>query len=193
MKKNFEFIVNERRYSTCRLIADLLSPLINQLHNFDPTINEFYIQTKNNGNFQHILDLINFNENNIPESEIPFVSEVLKKLDNDSIQIDFHKIQITTSNAFEFLQKHQDYGQFYSPQLQKEIDFASSNFYQLNVEEINDLKISIIEKIICNKKLRLESEDQLLSLINKLYSDNSSLFYLYEYVEFVNTSQSAIK
>lgn len=78
-EKNFEFIVNERRYYTCRLIADLLSPLINQLHNSDPTINEFYIQTKNNGNFQHILDLINFNENNIPESEIPFVSEVLKK------------------------------------------------------------------------------------------------------------------
>lgn len=194
--KNFVFIVNEKRYQTCRLVADLLSPTICQLHYSDPTINEFHINTRNVGNFQHILNLTNFDNNIISESEIPFINETLKILNNNSIQIHIPEESLTTSNAFELLKKHQLYGQFYSPQLQKDIEFISTHFCELNIteqNEISDIDISILEKIISNEKLKLDSEDQLLLFINKLYSNNPRFFYLYQYVNFLNVSTAAIK
>lgn len=49
--KNFTFVVNNEQYHTCRIIADILSP----------TIDEFHIKTSHTGNFEHILNLINYN------------------------------------------------------------------------------------------------------------------------------------
>lgn len=195
-EKNFVFIVNEKRYQACRLVADLLSPTISQLHYSDPTINEFHINTRNVGNFQHILNLTNFDNNIISESEIPFINEILKILNNNSIQIHIPEESLTTSNAFELLKKHQIYGQFYSPQLQKDIEFISTHFCELNPteqNEISDIDILILEKIISNEKLKLDSEDQLLSFINKIYSNCPIFFYLYQYVNFLNVSAAAIK
>lgn len=51
-EKNFIFIVNNKEFRTSRLIADLLSPTISKIHINDPTMKEFYINTKSNGDFQ---------------------------------------------------------------------------------------------------------------------------------------------
>ena len=63
---DFTFIVNGREYQTSRLVSDLLSPFICQLHAGDPTINTFSIRTQNQGDFQNVLNLINFQLNSIP-------------------------------------------------------------------------------------------------------------------------------
>lgn len=60
--KDFTFIVNGKEFKTSRLIAELLSPKICQMHTTDITINQFTINTKSTGNFNHILQLVNFNQ-----------------------------------------------------------------------------------------------------------------------------------
>ena len=157
--KNFTFIVNNAQYHTCRIIADILSPKICQLHYNDPTINEFHIKTSHTGNFEHILNLINYNTNKISETEIPFLCEVLEKLNNQMIQINFsEEIAITKDNAIDIIAKYEN-NYIYSSIFKKAIDFVSSHFYEINDQEkrLNSLQKSTIELIIQNDQLHLET------------------------------------
>lgn len=192
---NFTFIVNGKEFKTSRIIADLLSPLICQMHSFDPTIDTFTISTYYKGNFSYILGLINFDKNVIPDSEIPFISEVINFLDNKSIEI--HQkanITITNDNVFELIKMHEKYSVFYTESYQKEIEYISSHFFELNgeSEEFSNLALSTLERIFENANLQLESEDQLLSLINHLYLRDKRYSILFEFIEFSNLSQKKI-
>ena len=80
--KDFCFIVNGEEFKTSRMIANFLSPKIGQMQLNDPTISHFYINTQNKGNFQHFLNLINFQKNEFPINEIPFIEEVTEILEN---------------------------------------------------------------------------------------------------------------
>ncbi|OHS96430.1 hypothetical protein TRFO_37411 [Tritrichomonas foetus] len=40
-EKNFAFIINGKEFRTSRFIADILSPKVSKLHEFDPTIDTF--------------------------------------------------------------------------------------------------------------------------------------------------------
>ena len=99
--KNFTFIVNGEKYKTNRTIADLLSPTICQLHFNDPLLDEFSITTQEAGDFNIILNLINFEENEVSDSDILFVSEIFEILGNSSIEIqnDYINIPITIDNV----------------------------------------------------------------------------------------------
>lgn len=192
---NFTFIVNGKEFKTSRIIADLLSPRICQIHSFDPTIDTFTISTYYKGNFSYILGLINFDKNVIPDSEIPFISEVINFLDNKSIEI--HQkanITITNDNVFELIKMHEKYSVFYSDSYQKEIEYISSHFFELNgeSEEFCNLALSTLERIFENANLQLESEDQLLSLISHLYLRDKRYSILFEFIEFSNLSQNKI-
>ena len=85
--KDFTFIVNDQAYKTSRIIADLLSPKICQIHMTDPTIDSFTINTKEPGDFSHILNLVNFNTNYIPDKDFQFFSEVVESLSIENIEI----------------------------------------------------------------------------------------------------------
>lgn len=57
---SFTFIVNDQSFSSTKIVADLLSSKICNIHSTDPTFNEFTITTQNNGDFSQVLDLLNF-------------------------------------------------------------------------------------------------------------------------------------
>ena len=57
---------------TNRIVADILSPIINKMHLTEPKSSKYTINTKTSGNFSIFLQLINFNFNNIPENKIPY-------------------------------------------------------------------------------------------------------------------------
>lgn len=195
-EENFTFIVNGQKYQTNRIIADILSPKICKLHYNDPLLAEYFITTYQHGNFSYILNLINFGINEIPDIEIPFISEVLEILGNKEIEIQNEKVGIpfTTDNIFDLIQKHENNEIFYSNYLQEEIDFISTHFYEMNEQKdkLMNLKTSTIEQIIQNPKLQLKSENQLISFINDLYSKNSTFAFLYEYVHFTYVSSIKI-
>lgn len=193
----FVFLVNDEVFKTTRLISDLLSPKICKIHISDPTINEFTIKTHHKGNFSYILDLANFKQNDIPNEDLPFVIEVIDQLKNEFIGItDSDQSTILTfDNVFQLIKEHQQHPNFYSKRITTEIDFISSHLFELPSEQEDEL-ISLdqitIEKILRNPLLKIESEDQLISLINRLYMKDISYSTLYEYVFFSFVSDEKI-
>lgn len=196
--EDFVFIVNGKEFKTSRLVSELLSPKICQIHISDPTIDSFKITTKNSGDFSHFLNLFNFNPVKISESEIPFISEVVEILCNKSI---FHSnsnnIELTVDNAISRLKLHDKFGIFYAKELQKDVDFVSNHFYELcikeNEEEFLNISIETFARILGNDKLLIETEDQLLRLLNHLYKINTKYAPFYSFVIFSNVTCEMMK
>ena len=194
----FSFIVNGKEFKTSRLIADILSPVICRHHSNDPTLDTFTINTRNDGNFSHILNLINFQTTTFSEEEIPFLTEVVENLGNETIILQDEKdsTEITIDNVLHLLQHHEKYSQFYCNHISSEIEFVSSHFTEISEmqeEELKKLSIGTLLKIISNDQLQMKSEDQLLKLINELYSNNSEYSILYEQVLFTNVTSEMMK
>lgn len=193
--EEFYFIVNEREYKTTRIISELLSPEICKIHQCDPTFDRYVIKTPHNGDFSHILNLVNFSEQQISESEYQFVKEVVAKLQNEYICIDSMYQEITEENVFDLLEKQVKYPITSSKSISNEIDFISSHFYEF-VEKYEDrikkFDIDIIDQIIDNKNFCIINEDQLLTFLNHLYQSDSKYWPLYEHVLFENAEKEAI-
>ncbi|KAK8898307.1 hypothetical protein M9Y10_000590 [Tritrichomonas musculus] len=195
-KKDFLFIVNGKEYKTSRLVADLLSPIICKLHFSDPTASTFTITTQNNGNFLNILELVSSKAITFTDDEIPYLSEIIKILGNNYIEYEYKPTDISVENVLKLLQFHEQNPTFFYNQILREIEFASSHFTELfenRVEEIKKLSIDTFEKILKNDHLILKNEDQLLKIINTLYSENSKYSILYETVLFSNVSAESMK
>ena len=201
----FIFEVNGQIYKTSQIISDLLSPIISRLHSNDPTFNRFVINTTQKGDFQHILNLINFEKKLICETEIEFLTEVLQKLGNKYIEISYQEqnMEINSNNVFIHLNMHLKYPNYFTSKIQKEIDFISSHFYELYdnkqkekqdrfLAEIKQLDVAIVEFIMLNSKLKLKDENQLLDFVNRLYSQNPKYSVLYENVDFRNVDLYSI-
>lgn len=196
-EQNFTFIVNQEEYKTNRIISDLLSPKICQQHLNDPTFDTFIINTHHKGQFSSILDLAKFNPQTPPESELPFISEVLEIFENETIEITLptNNIEITLDNVFELLHQHEKSGNFYSKQMTKEIEYISSHFFELTEtqeDKISRFEITTIERIIENCQLRLKDENQLLNFVNRLYSIDRKYFNFYEFICFSNVDENKI-
>lgn len=194
---DFTFVVNGKEYKTNHIIADIISPKISKMHLFDPTIDKYIIDTFNIGNFEHLLQLINFRSIDIEHIEIPFIEEVLYILGSNTISIEDNDINnpISFENIFGRIKKHEKKECLFSNTLMKEIDFLSSNFYtaiDIYKKETKELSLQILERVLLNPKLRLFSEDQLLNFINELYILNGKYSILYEYVEFTNVTNMRI-
>ena len=204
MYDKFTFIVNGKTFHSTRIISDILSRKICKLHKNDPTIDEFYINTQNNGDFLRILQLVNFERYTINDTEIPFLLEIFESLEIDPNDFDIEfsnnkqtqTNEITIDNVIELIKKHSKYEYFFTSNLQDEIKFASANFYKLieNKEsQICQLDIDIIEQILSNPELHLNDEDQLMKFVNHLYSKSDKYSELYEYVYFSNVGENEME
>ena len=185
---NFTFIVNGVEYESSRIISDLLSPHIRQIHQTDPTASTFTINTEEHGNFDHILDLATFSSYSIPANEIHFFLEVIEKLGNRSIDIsNLRPNSLTKENAVHLLRQHENFHYLYADQIESEIEYVSSHFYELCEPFFNELKtlsIGTIEKVVSNPNIKLKNEDQLLKFINGLYQESREYSILYDHVLF---------
>lgn len=194
-QKDFTFIVNKEEYHTNKIVADLLSKKISKIHLTDPTFDQYEIITEYPGNFQLILDLLKENNLNINHSELPFFAEIIEILDIDiNIKHDPNQ-QLTLDNVLNLIHLHEKYEKYYYNFLNKEIEFVSKNFYKLKTtheDSLLSLSPTTIQCILSNKNLYLENEDQLLDFVNKLYISDSTLNFLYEYVNFSNVSCEAL-
>lgn len=195
-EKDFTFFVNGEEFKTTKIISDILSLKISNMHQVDPTFDTVSITTIAKGDFSHILDLINFDKYSIPQNELQFFCEVIEILDIDLFSISLAKDeQITLDNVINFLQTHQNYQKIYSSQIESEIEYVCLHFFELaesHKEEFLKLKPEILNRIIKSPKLLLKSEDQLLHFINHLFNQNRIHSNLYEYVDFLNVTSSAI-
>lgn len=195
-EKDFTFLVNGKEFPTTKIISDILSPKICKIHLSDPIFDSFTIETQEKGDFNHILNLIFFEKYDLPEDEIPFFSEIIEILGSDSFSISFTKTyEITSESVISLLQNHQDHQKFYSSQIENEINYICEHFYELSETHKDDLlklKFNILDRIISSPTLLLKNEDQLLYFINKLCEQNPDNMILYEHVDFLNVTASAI-
>ena len=196
--KDFSFIVNGEEIKTSKIISDLLSPVISRIHSSDPTFDTFIINTRNQGDFSHFLNLFNFELHNLPDSEIPFILEITEKLGIEAIEYvnSNDTTEITNDNVFRLIKEDEKHHRFLNDRYLSEVYFISSHFYELiseQLEEFLSLSIFTIDNILNNSSLRLESEDQLLQFCDHLYSRDVKYSILYESVIFANVTSDVIK
>ena len=194
-KGDFTFIVNNTECKTNKIIADILSPIISKIHFNDPTFDTFTINTKQKGDFNAILNLLNFEYNAIPIEEVLFATEVIEILQTEIKSTFYDRQIITNKNVVDLIKTHEKQADFYHKQLKDEIEFAAKHFNEIVEEQREKLKLlssDILELIISNENLVLTSEDQLLQFINELYISNNDFSILYEYVHFLNVSKKSI-
>lgn len=105
-------------------------------------------------------------------------------------------VERTEDNIFDQLQDHLQYSIINAQLIQEDIDFIASNMYKFiekgEITQLLNLETNIIERIITDSKIQLESEDQLLSIINQLHLNDSSYSNLYEHIEFICLSEEKI-
>lgn len=204
LENNFAFIVNGNIYPTNKFTASFISPIISNLLSTDKTLNSFVLNTpsfllnpESKGDFQTILNLVNFQEYIIEDKEKEFICEVLEKLENSNIKIKLHenKDEITNKNAVCRLLNHSKYPHYYHEMIEQEIEFISKHMYlhlsnQNDRQELKKLEPNMIERIVNNEQLVIKNEDQLLSFINELYNEDQSYSILYQYIDFVYCSSN---
>lgn len=195
-EENFTFIVNDEEFQTNKFCADLLSPKISKMHHNDPTLSQYYINTEHKGNFKNFLDLLTFKTKDFDENNLEFISELVEELSIEDIDINIPKVPISKENVIDLIVSHSKLEHFYSKELKAEIDFLSCHLYEFKEEEERSLfkiKYDMIEKVLTNDKIHIDTEDQLLRIVNNLYMKDSKYASLYEFVIFRNVGKESIK
>ena len=195
--KDFTFIVNDEEFQTTKVLADLLSPKISQMHRNDPTFNSYRINTSNKGHFEHFLQLANFSQETIPKEELAFISEILNDLQSNHITLNLppRNSKITINNIVDLIKLHETNQHFYKEYFNEELEFISSHFYELNEDQeqrLRELRIDTIDQIVSRSDLKLRDENQLLNILNELYQSDSSYANLYKYVFFPLVDEETI-
>lgn len=94
----------------------------------DPTLHTLLINTQSKGNFQQILDLVDFKSHQvISDINQAFLVEIIEQLDIKSTDIKFFHEKVTLDNIIDKIKEHEN-RTFYSKQYSEEIDFLSANF-----------------------------------------------------------------
>lgn len=212
---DFTFFYNNKEYHTLRFVADILSPIIRQYHDIDKTIDCFYIETHHQQiiDFSSFLSLINFEPHSISKDEIECYQDIFAQLGNTKEFLKLNSLidqeEITKENVFQRIErkfnlntkfnatkaKNETNIDFYENNFLKdlisnELNFISKHFTGLDHEKILKLSPSIIYEIIRNDQLKLEDEDSLIQLINKIYLKNRKYSYFYSYVNFQYVSET---
>ncbi|OHS95358.1 hypothetical protein TRFO_38521 [Tritrichomonas foetus] len=209
--KDFTFIINGEEIKTMKFISDILSPKISRIHKIDPTLSEYSIETKNHGDFNHLIQLvcdIGNESTHIKQEERDFFIEILQQLEN----FDFVKISpvfhggIDNENVFNRLNSKMSINKENSLSIvTDELSHISYNFFELikNPENLMLLSIDHLKAILSNEKLKLENEDSLFDFlfeyIHKKLSTNKNLHDVIEYnnllgfIEFSHLSKEGIE
>lgn len=207
--RDFTFIVDDKRYSTSRFVADLLSPMIRNNHYNDPSNNEFEIKTiktntiqeeenKTVDYFSEFLELSRFEERTIDSKRRERYSEFFLQLGNIN---EYMRLQEETKNetssenkSVEHLQKltvidNNDEINEENEIIKHHIKMIVDHFSSVDKEKLKNIKIEFIEKIISDKNLKIHDEDELFEFVLEMYEQNHINGFLFEYVLFCNISE----
>lgn len=206
-ENDFTFIVNNKQYHTNRVVADLLSPYIRQLHYIDSLNNQFIINLKqtaidemsDNDYFGDFLKLTSFHNSKIDQTRQKYYSVyffILGNIDEYIKLQPYYTQTLAIDNVINHLQSINEISSLVmlntnpSTIVYDEIvEFAAIHFEELDKKELKKLSIEIIEEIVSNRKLKLKDEDSLLNFILSLYENDHSYSVLFDYVAFSNVSE----
>lgn len=178
--EDFEFIINRKEiFRTNKVIADMISPKISNIHKTDPQMDIFYLTISAPGNFKLIFELLN-EDKILTESEALFVLEVLTQLgctNNLDILPQFAE-KVDENTVFALIQQKSQYSQFDEITMKTEFDYLAQNFYKLHTnQEIYSLTANQLKSILLNPLLCVDNENSLLEFV----------------LEFIKTKKAAMK
>lgn len=212
-EKQFTFIFGEKDFHMNSMCAEFLSPLVSHLHHSDPTIDSIHLQLPPNisklnyisDDLKHIIiDLSNGSQVAINETQSEKIRYLSILLCNEELYSKMRELY-PKENGEEQIQFYLDEIKMID-QLSKQngsmqidvnylINMISSHLYCIGKEEIKNLPITTIQKILLCDQIAIESEDWLFDLINEIFSQNDecenlSLIEMYELIEVENLSES---
>lgn len=179
-QSDFTFVFHKQKFETYRLVADLLSPAIAQIHRSDPTY-DTYIFNNNDPkadlfDFTKILQMVDNNTYTIKTTdELQIFKDIFFELKNENVLALFHtfKSEISINNVFERIEIKQSMD--INADINEEIDFIAKKFNDLRKkDEIMSLSLDVIESILFSEHLILSSEDDVFYFITS-YSIEKSL------------------
>lgn len=143
-----------------------LSPTIAKMLINDPTINEYTFNSAKSFECVEILRfLLNGSSVTIPKSLVSTFHLISLELGNEEL-LSFVEESLTCENVLDITKiKHK-----ISLNIEKEIEYIASYFYQFDASDISTLDLSILDTILGNQKLVTESEHDLFTFICDLVS-----------------------
>ena len=216
-EKDFTFIVNNKRYQTSRIVADLLSPTIKKNHYNDSNNNEFIINTsettdQSNDYFLDFLQLVIFEEKELSSTQRELYCEYFLELGNidEYFKLKYYEMtditepteptELTERDINRSLQILTDISELSTKKeininesiLYEHIKNISSVFSKVSKSELNKLEYSIIEQIIKSEHLTIYEEDEVCEFIIDKYCQDHQYSSLFEYVLFCNVSEEVL-
>ncbi|KAK8867177.1 hypothetical protein M9Y10_010153 [Tritrichomonas musculus] len=205
--QDFTFVVDGKKYSTPRFVADLLSPKIRKLHFTDASINEFVITTDSQSSQEdHFSDFLNLiqHENKIIDLPLQHLySTYFLKLGNIDEYIRLSptfseplSIDNSVSRVKEIQKMYEEEGQLIAhdnQQIESIISFISEHFSEFSTDTLNKISVDDLEQILSKDTLKIADEDSLLDFIIEKYSEDRSCSYLFSHVIFSNVSDTLIE
>lgn len=200
-EKDFTFNVNGKTYKTSRVIADLLSPRISNMHYTDPSCKEFTINIKNvtdceNDYFEEFLSLYKFKNSIVDSDRLPFFLQYFYELRNVEGFLHLQPDYFESATEEEFFDRIHIFSESLNgvsdPLIIKIyedlIGVLSKNFERIDKEKFASLPKAVIADTLKNKNLRIKSEDSLLKFALDLYKKDHSYSCLFEFILFSQVS-----
>ena len=208
--KDFKFYVNGKCYETTRIIADILSPIINKYHYEDESINEFTItfddqdieptKQKDKDYFIDFLNLSNFEPREVDSISQKYYSQYFLQLGNIKEYFKLHQEyfeNLTSENVIDRLnfmtEKSSNFHTNDYLDLDKFISYIATHFNEISKEKMKSIDIYFIEKVLESESLKIEDEDSLLSFILDLYNFDNKYSVLFQYVVFQNVTEETLE
>ena len=182
---NFAFVVNGREYKCSRLQAVLLSQRAYRMLMSDRMIDRININVTEPGSFDEIMRLVYGEPIFItPENQL-FLACCAHELENDElmetlVQSGLGKETDTSNVVSQIKLKHEAH-----MDCQRESDFLAAHFCDVGFDRLAMLSSFELEQVLASSDLKLESEDQLFSVIHRLIREKGNSYAaLFRYVKF---------
>jgi hypothetical protein len=138
--------------------------------------------------FKHIWPLVEGRSIELDEMNCESVSMIGEILENEELLglvVEFKDSleAISVSNCISRLKAKERYG----VKVEEELKFVASHFYEIDENELKDLKIDLLEAIVSHSDLRLSDEDSFLNFIWSL-GEEYSAFLGYVECRFLSVS-----
>lgn len=202
---DFVFLTSNQKTVTCnKIIADIISPKIANIHKCDPTVDFFdlsfadyrllekLIRNKNNEYCVFHNNSIDFDINDM--DEIIQIADALGNVDLYSQMTE--KGELNVHNVVHVLtHKLRNEKSIESKIIDREIEFISENFFDINQCQLMDLNCDILRMIFSMSTFHVESEDDLFDFIYQIISQdpNPETESLLEFVQFEFLTKKYLK
>ena len=181
-QNDFTFVFHNQEYVTNKLVADLLSPAIAQIHQFDPTYDTFTFKNDDLNaelfDFNKILGLVDNQTYTIATNdELKIFKDIFSELKNeDSFALyPIFENEITYDNVFERIKLKQGFSP--SSNINEELEFISKNFFKFSLlDEVKSFSLEIIESILFSENLVIYNEDSVFNFITS-YSIEKAILH----------------